>query len=113
MKKSRFSILGRIILWVEIVVILVALLFIVTCPDEDDYAEWLAEKHDINCVWDGAINTCYKSGVEITKKSTHVKSAGVYMQVGEIYTYMNQKYEIKAVGIFNKIYDYSTYTIYD
>lgn len=103
----------KAIKWIRVVVLLLVILLIVTCPDDDDYNEWLADRHGITCVWDGSARKCNKNGVEIKFKSSHIQSAVVYMKGENTFTVRNERYDIKAIGILNQFYDFSTYSIYD
>jgi len=98
--------------------LLIGILFVVlliTCPDEEDYAEWLTNKHLVTCTdnLELHVRECKKGGKKIIRESGHVQSAGIYMKVEEIYTSGNKTFNFRAFGILGHFWDYSEIIIKD
>jgi hypothetical protein len=92
------------------------MLFVVTCPDEEDYDAWLAEKHDITCEFSESAHSqvCKRGEESIEWQSKYVRSLPFYMQVvDDRYIADNKEYSIRAFGILNHFFDYSQFTIYN
>lgn len=102
----------RVSKWILAIIGVLLILLIVTCPNDDDYFEWLAKRHNISCKVEELI-VCNDNSKKIDWNSRHIKSAGIFMQVEDNYSDMNTTYEIRAIGIFNSFIDYSTFTITD
>ncbi|WP_373233408.1 hypothetical protein [Cohnella sp.] len=92
---------------------LLLLLLGVTCPDNDDYKAWLAERYEIFCEVGGPdqIILCNRGKNSVEWKSKHVRSLLFYMQVEDNYSEGNKVFIIRAFGIFNHFFDYSKFTV--
>ena len=69
--------------------ILMLLLLIYTCPTDEDYREWLENKHGIACWNDGINSGCKKSqnGIEepVYKVSSHTQHGMIYKKIRDRY----------------------------
>jgi hypothetical protein len=96
-----------------IVLGLLLILLGVTCPDDDDYKAWLAERHEIFCEVGGPdqIIVCNRGENSVEWQSKHVRSLPFYMQVEDNYSEGNKAFTIRAFGILNHFFDYSEFTV--
>lgn len=101
----------RIIVWTLSIVSLIFVISILTCPNDDDYFKWLSDKHSISCTSTPNGMICKYGDKIIEWNSRHIRSAGVYMQVEDHYSYSNTIYEMKVIGLFGFFIDYSTISI--
>ncbi len=84
------------------------IVLVMTCPNEEDYTKWLSTEHGIVCVNTGSDMGCRRQEAEVKWNSRYIMHAGIYMQVKDKYAEGNMDYEIKAFGIFNHFFDYSS-----
>lgn len=86
---------------------LLIVLLIITCPNEEDYYSWLSKNHNLSCEDFEYNQICHYNDEEIEWHSKHVRSAGIFMQVKATYTNPNAAIEIRTIGILNYFFDYS------
>ncbi|MBJ9993284.1 hypothetical protein IAE55_31735 [Paenibacillus sp. S28] len=86
----------------------VLIVLVVTCPNEEDYTKWLSSEHGIVCVNTGFDIGCKRQDAEVKWNSRYVMHAGIFIQVRDKYSEGNMDFVIKAFGIFNHFFDYSS-----
>lgn len=86
----------------------VLLVLVMTCPNEEDYTKWLSTEHGIVCVNTGSDTGCKRQEAAVEWKSRYIMHAGIFIQVRDKYSEGNVDFVIKAFGIFNHFFDYSS-----
>lgn len=99
--------MNRFFRWSLSIIGIALLLLIVTCPTDEDYFEWLSNKHNISCITTGNGIVCKDNNKNIEWKSRHIRNAGIFMLVEDEYSDTNTIYKIKAVGILSVFIDHS------
>ncbi|RCW48609.1 hypothetical protein DFP97_106313 [Paenibacillus prosopidis] len=94
---------------------IVLILLVFTCPNDNDYKLWLAKKYGISCEVGGPeqIILCKRGQNPIEWEGKHVQSLPFFMKVEDRYTEANKEYTIRAIGILNFFFDYSIISVYD
>lgn len=103
----------QLIRWTLSILIIVFVIAILTCPSKKDYLEWLSDKYNISCTSTPEVIVCQENSKNIEIHSRHIRTAGMYMKVEDIYSRSNTQYEIKVIGLFNIFIDYSRIIIRD
>lgn len=100
--------MNNVMKWALGLVGAVLIVLVLTCPNEEDYTKWLSSEHGIVCVNTGPDIGCRRQEAEVKWNSRYIMHAGIFIQVRDKYSEGNTDFVIKAFGIFNHFFDYSS-----
>ncbi|TYP74821.1 hypothetical protein [Paenibacillus methanolicus] len=103
----------RVMKWVAGWFVLLAAFLMLTRPGDMEYYVWLLKKHEIHCTIDGGTTSCWKGGQPIEEVSRSFHNRLLFTQVRDIYKEGNKVYDIRAVGVFHRYYDFTSIQIYN